>query len=1113
MVSLNNKRWLLIVFLLFIPFSFSKEFSLDPCAGETVITEDSTNIYLESTCFYITFPKDYNSDIDFYDKYNDDVFDLKLMSLIDANSANLNQKQTVPFASLALTAFSESDSVGYASSDNSLIVSYHVVNGQVKANLIMNDWTSNWDSGNLIMRTRVHKEDTASSHFINLPTIVDDITQPLIVEELIEGQNKFYEQTLFIGKSFNTLILDPFYIVDYSPDPAIILVNGVSETYADSEFEYNENVTTIVSDSNPLTQITTQPEHILYQAKTRNISTQSTTTLDTYQTKLNYTFNIDHEGSYLILGTAEATLNKIDRLIYTRMSLDKAGISTQAWIPRTTDITRNYAQFMTHTVKNLTSGSHNLVMQYRSERAGDISYIKNVRFHVIEIDNYHTFYDNTSRNPDTSFQVLGSLIFTPSETDNYFVIATGEYMIDDKDTTAYVEYMIDGVAIDDLNYEPMRDDHNSYRPYLFFSRESFDTTTHNITIRGREQSSTTSDFRNLRITAFTLTNSTYIDDDNEYFTNSISYRNASGINTSVSTQTEYIFMSYAQISNTLTTDSVAVAFYLNNSKICEHIYNPKQVGSPEDDMPFFCHVIRNVTGTTPSTIRYKSVTGTGSSGITNTRIVAFPVNDLIEENKERAFKGEWAEIYNSSYDWYLVLNKTISGATNLTVQAYDDDDNISTTNISITASSIGAYLINVSSLMDYELNTVGLNYTAFRYHTSNEQNWSEVRLLQITEDNVSPSVTNCNLNDTTPYCDQSVLLSCIVSDDIAMGDVLYQINGSNISTSANVNNWSSVYNLTGEAVSVLYDWEYVYATDYVGNLNQTDPALSFTYDCCYEDWQPQYGSCLINDSQLKTYTDANSCGTYGDLPVDNGTYVFCNYCSADLNQTAFSDCYFYDVNTTVRNFTWVDLNYGSCCVVTGLATDCIVNFSPYNVTGNETCHLLTQEFEIDIDTELYFDFGIGGLKSDKVYGKYYLNGTNHNATYKCISFVETETNFVVQTNPPYTKRSEGIGLLQREIEDREYFTSQNAIGAVYWTSDGLVIDGRNYIFGIDCSGNDGNRLISEVVASVNYEPVNEPLTRFFWGIQNLRNIVLGLILMIIIVFAIAWGYKTVVKSR
>ncbi|MCJ7768170.1 hypothetical protein MUP79_07245 [Candidatus Bathyarchaeota archaeon] len=283
----------------------------------------------------------------------------------------------------------------------------------------------------------------------------------------------------------------------------------------------------------------------------------------------------------------------------------------------------------------------------------------------------------------------------------------------------------------------------------------------------------------------------------------------------------------------------------------------------------------------------------------------------------------------------------------------------------------------------------------------------------------------------------------------------------------------------------------------------TNATVSF----CIEDWVAQYGLCQTNDSQLKTYTDMNGCGTFGSLPFDNGTYIACNYCSENLIGTYSSGCYLY-LGEGRRNVTWSDSNYFSCCAVTNILADCSIHYSPYNATTFENCTYLRQDFSIDLDLEVFFGFGFGGLASDKVYGKIWLNDTN--STYYCVSYVKSTDGELVQTNPPYTKRTTStISITPKEIEDREFFITQQGLANIYWTDHNLVVDGRQYIFGVECSGHN-NRLISEQLSKVFYKPLNAPITRWFWAQQNTTGIVLGFLLILIIVFAVAfliWQFR------
>jgi len=58
---------------------------------------------------------------------------------------------------------------------------------------------------------------------------------------------------------------------------------------------------------------------------------------------------------------------------------------------------------------------------------------------------------------------------------------------------------------------------------------------------------------------------------------------------------------------------------------------------------------------------------------------------------------------------------------------------------------------------------------------------------------------------------------------------------------------------------------------------------------CVENWTSSYGDCLIDDTKLKYYLDENGCGTFDNIPEDNGTNVECDYCVPNLVNTSWSE--------------------------------------------------------------------------------------------------------------------------------------------------------------------------------------------------------------------------------
>jgi len=139
--------------------------------------------------------------------------------------------------------------------------------------------------------------------------------------------------------------------------------------------------------------------------------------------------------------------------------------------------------------------------------------------------------------------------------------------------------------------------------------------------------------------------------------------------------------------------------------------------------------------------------------------------------------------------------------------------------------------------------------------------------------------------------------------------------------SLNANNSLKSRNFTGLSGSTLYNITIKIAWN-VSIFNQTQLLIT-TSSTCNEDWTANYTTCTIGDNQTLFYTDANTCGTFVDLPGDNGTISACNYCTLS-SHTEQTGC----VNFEITTFSVYD-NFGTCCNVTNLASDCTL---PGNTT-------------------------------------------------------------------------------------------------------------------------------------------------------------------------------------
>lgn len=286
-----------------------------------------------------------------------------------------------------------------------------------------------------------------------------------------------------------------------------------------------------------------------------------------------------------------------------------------------------------------------------------------------------------------------------------------------------------------------------------------------------------------------------------------------------------------------------------------------------------------------------------------------------------------------------------------------------------------------------------------------------------------------------------------------------------------------------------YDFNYVWYWDETVNL----PKLRSS---CMEHWQQTYGTCLLNDSQLKTYVDLNSCGTAYDVPEDNGTYTSCNYCSSYILAKESSCEYHKNLGGFFKSHYFEDDNYASCCLLTNIASDCGILFSPFNETTWTQCDHSGFDQSMSCDTLTYTEHG---LDNDKAY---WLCTMNNTLEAKCVSYIEDTLSGVVQVNPQYNLRQGSRYFVPEAVEDRKTFSARNGIVSVYFTKENLVMDGRDYLYMVRCTSDQNQTFTYGEVISPKYSNLNEPFTRTIWLKQNMTSIVMGIILLLIVAMVI-----------
>lgn len=456
------------------------------------------------------------------------------------------------------------------------------------------------------------------------------------------------------------------------------------------------------------------------------------------------------------------------------------------------------------------------------------------------------------------------------------------------------------------------------------------------------------------------------------------------------------------------------------------------------------------------------------------------------------------------HNHFLVIDSDVPDITTVRVMTYINSTHPNSSNYKDFTITSGDNFLPLEDLIHEGYNN------PFRYWEIQRRfgtNLYNMYLLESINDTENPSVFNCQINISELGCNDVVRLQCNITDNTFLFKSFYTVNLTFLSlegvlATQEVNKQGEIWYVDYSSAltyngTVQIIWQLANASDVNGNYNETILNLPMNYTClepCQENWNTQYGGCTINDTRLMTYQDSNFCNTTNDLPDDNGTYVSCNYCDPDI--VAVESLCAYVTGTYVRNITYTDNLYAFCCGVTGLASDCVVDFSPYNETTQEFCTIFNNT--MDCDSNTYTEYGFLG---DKVRWICYPPATNNISTH-CMSYVKDPSHGVLQTNPNYITRTDSIISIDNEYEDRTSFEAVGNMVSVYFTKDNLLFDGREYIFGVRCT-NDGDYYDYEQLIIPEYENVNAPITRLFWLRWNIVGLFLGGVAMLVIVIIIA----------
>lgn len=237
-----------------------------------------------------------------------------------------------------------------------------------------------------------------------------------------------------------------------------------------------------------------------------------------------------------------------------------------------------------------------------------------------------------------------------------------------------------------------------------------------------------------------------------------------------------------------------------------------------------------------------------------------------------------------------------------------------------------------------------------------------------------------------------------------------------------------------------------------------------------------YWDNFVNESTYNLTLIVCEVGT-SELYCINETVIITvlNYCSEDINlySIPLEDCNDDTLEWNV-SYYYIDDNYGTCCNVTGLGSDCSVgNGSFTNYTQIDDCSTLDCLYDATPYLK-FFDKRIPLLCE-----------VNKNASYGFLTYVKADDQ-IIQINP------------ERILIDRfgEYNTFQSVNGLVnlYYRSSVLrpdrnvtvIVEGQNGIF------------YEEMVVIPTYKDPYQLQDRLFWTWNN-AGLIVGAVFMILII--------------
>ncbi len=477
-----------------------------------------------------------------------------------------------------------------------------------------------------------------------------------------------------------------------------------------------------------------------------------------------------------------------------------------------------------------------------------------------------------------------------------------------------------------------------------------------------------------------------------------------------------------------------------------------------------------------------------TDGNTETRIT-------IEEKggtDDDALRVMFEHNYTTGHQYFLRFYKRNAGDTNLLVYPHNDTETINLNlNSTLSLSGNGWFEINVTNLVIY-MDSIALGHLDFRLqeeYDADKIEVSEIMLRDEINDTQTPTIHSCTTNTTSLSCNETAYLTCEITDDLDVAYASFTLDAISYLATKDDDNYTILLSPQGFATKN-YAWTETEACDIFNNCATTNPAINVLYSCapvgCSENWVASYndvGSCNDNNtiSQQVTYSDSNACGTYDDLPVDNGTTSlgYCNFCDSDWNELTggIHECQ----SNSSRFVEYID--YNSCYAITGLPEDA----PPYDDETWVACQYHTTDFVCSISDTPFL--------KDKI--EYSCTLPYTGSEWTCINEISYEIYDVLQVNPQKIEKTTTFFGLKNNIESREYFTTNMGLLNAYFTPKNLVADTT---FQITTTCRTGNQtLVHQKEFVPELKALQEVPTYWKWVKDNAVFLVAGFILIFFVV--------------